>query len=815
MIQFCEEAQKWTMKDTRNVIAIHCKGGKGRSGVMIAAFILWSGHRKSALDALELFTFRRTENYDPSLGLDGTYNHYIRRGPCNQTVEGPSQIRYVHYLEAVLYSGIEPFAVHKICISHMTMPVDILRAKTPWYLSYTVQCVRAPVFDSNNFSNELLHYGGHCGDTFVLPLDVVVWGDVRVQIFRHKNKNTNSSRKLIAFIIFNPAFYPDKHMIKFKKSKIDVMNKDKSNKSTTEDFSITLHISPEDAEQIRIEAEFREIFKLHGTRIQIPKGEWVIEEDEEAERILLITEGDVEGVVEETPDPSNVHPLGRSAAEACSLGKQGSDYTRVPNVCMLGVNTILGASLFLSQAPTMSFRARTNVVVYEIRKCHTQLSSRDTHDADHNHRSMSTRRNVTVDDVELPGISMDELAVFYRGVCITLGTQLSRVRMEAIRIGSLKQFNDRQTVLAEQDETERLRVACISTFGLPMNEKMTVRLKCSWKVGMSKPRRVRLMVFLNYLILDPEFFGPEIGVRSELIALRQLHSVAPARQANVIIVTLLGERVHGLDIAANTFDYELTFNDPSKTRFVYNLLSSMCRKAEETRERERIRPFETPLMSSLLENCSSVFRLKKGERLEEASSKSSLFLVRTGEIRLVTRNGQVFRLVREGSCFGEINFALNSTAGHYDAFANTSSIVLEIGQQGQLQRTLAEDSALAARFYCIASQVIEKELRETIEETFPGSWSKKVSSYGRDEDTLQHKRTIDREKREQLRSMQAGSDGGERHYSTRTSTPNSPHRYTTLNLPSDEIRNGAGTPVSQRYRPLNLPPSEQEIGLAD
>ena len=60
-----------------------------------------------ALDALELFTFRRTNNYDPKLGMDGTYKHYLNTKPCNQTVEGPSQIRYVHYLEAMLYSGVD------------------------------------------------------------------------------------------------------------------------------------------------------------------------------------------------------------------------------------------------------------------------------------------------------------------------------------------------------------------------------------------------------------------------------------------------------------------------------------------------------------------------------------------------------------------------------------------------------------------------------------------------------------------------------------------------------------------------------------
>ena len=40
------------------------QGGKGRTGLMVSAFLLWTGHRRCALDALELFTFRRTRDYD-------------------------------------------------------------------------------------------------------------------------------------------------------------------------------------------------------------------------------------------------------------------------------------------------------------------------------------------------------------------------------------------------------------------------------------------------------------------------------------------------------------------------------------------------------------------------------------------------------------------------------------------------------------------------------------------------------------------------------------------------------------------------------
>jgi len=193
--------QVWMLKDARNVVAVHCKGGKGRSGIMTSALILWSGHRKCALDALELFTFRRTVNYNASLGLDGNLQHYTIRTPANQTVEGPSQIRYVHYLEAVLYGGIDPLEMHKLLLTNIQLPVGELQAKRPLYLSVMVRCLRYPVFDScnDNETPTVWILGGSCGDVCTFPVQTVVWGDVRIEIFRHTTCNKSSPRKLFAF----------------------------------------------------------------------------------------------------------------------------------------------------------------------------------------------------------------------------------------------------------------------------------------------------------------------------------------------------------------------------------------------------------------------------------------------------------------------------------------------------------------------------------------------------------------------------------------------------------------------------------------
>lgn len=84
MLKFTENVRQWMAADPQNVIAIHCKGGKGRTGTMICTWLIDSDQFESAKKSLDYFGERRTDK--------STSSKF-------QGVETPSQSRYVAYYE--------------------------------------------------------------------------------------------------------------------------------------------------------------------------------------------------------------------------------------------------------------------------------------------------------------------------------------------------------------------------------------------------------------------------------------------------------------------------------------------------------------------------------------------------------------------------------------------------------------------------------------------------------------------------------------------------------------------------------------------
>ncbi|CAD7671413.1 unnamed protein product [Nyctereutes procyonoides] len=86
MVAFTKEVDEWMAQDDENIVAIHCKGGKGRTGTMVCAYLIASEIFITAEDSLYSFGERRTDK--------STSTKF-------QGVETPSQNRYVGYFADV------------------------------------------------------------------------------------------------------------------------------------------------------------------------------------------------------------------------------------------------------------------------------------------------------------------------------------------------------------------------------------------------------------------------------------------------------------------------------------------------------------------------------------------------------------------------------------------------------------------------------------------------------------------------------------------------------------------------------------------
>ncbi|KAL4095340.1 hypothetical protein PRIC1_008714 [Phytophthora ramorum] len=60
LLPFCRDVHAWLQANPENVVAVHCKAGKGRTGVMLTAYMLYARMWRSARGSLEFFAAARS-----------------------------------------------------------------------------------------------------------------------------------------------------------------------------------------------------------------------------------------------------------------------------------------------------------------------------------------------------------------------------------------------------------------------------------------------------------------------------------------------------------------------------------------------------------------------------------------------------------------------------------------------------------------------------------------------------------------------------------------------------------------------------------
>ncbi|XP_034034194.1 tensin [Thalassophryne amazonica] len=193
----CKAIDTWLNADPRNVVVLHNKGNRGRTGVVVAAYMHYSNISASADQALDRFAMRRFYE-DKAL-------------PVGQ----PSQIRYVRYFNGLLSGHIKinnkPLFLHHV-IMHGIPNFESKGGCRPFLKIYQAM---QPVYTSGIYNVQ-----GDSNTSICITIEpgLLLKGDILLKCYHKRYRN--ATRDMVFRVQFHTCAIHDLGVV-FGKNELD------------------------------------------------------------------------------------------------------------------------------------------------------------------------------------------------------------------------------------------------------------------------------------------------------------------------------------------------------------------------------------------------------------------------------------------------------------------------------------------------------------------------------------------------------------------------------------------------------------------
>eukprot|EP01012_Entosiphon_sulcatum_P051013 TRINITY_DN7002_c0_g1_i1.p1 TRINITY_DN7002_c0_g1~~TRINITY_DN7002_c0_g1_i1.p1 ORF type:complete len:489 (+),score=75.15 TRINITY_DN7002_c0_g1_i1:112-1578(+) len=232
MYRVCESAKAFIEDEPGNVVAVHCKAGKGRTGTIIAAILLWIDECSEHQEALDKFAVMRTKNA--------------------VAVTNPSQIRYVSYLERIKkneWGSLVPrfSSIFLKSIQLRNLP-NYGGTCVPYYWVFQfgneIGGEMLKVYDSREDDPVSEYPSGGSASFYPENSYLHLQGDIKFEFYNGKKGQTNNKEDSQMFYVWvHTSFLPGNGTLVLKKADLDKAWKDEKFSS---DFEFELEYEWDD-----------------------------------------------------------------------------------------------------------------------------------------------------------------------------------------------------------------------------------------------------------------------------------------------------------------------------------------------------------------------------------------------------------------------------------------------------------------------------------------------------------------------------------------------------------------------------------------